>query len=200
MSDPFRDPIAVALVEVVTECGYEAASVAAVIERAGVTPAEFERRFADKEDCVLQVFEAFIDDFKGKAQSAYDAHQDWRTALRATAYVAAGWIAENPRATRFGTVEVLAAESEMIRVRREELFQWCAGLIDAGRTVAVAPEAIPDSTAVMAIGSIAQMLMKRVQSGRKPEPMRMVPELMYLAVRPYVGEAAAREELTAPPP
>jgi len=31
-------------------------------------------------------------------------------------------------------------------------------------------------------------------------PVELVPELMYGAVRPYLGEEAARRELTIPPP
>jgi AcrR family transcriptional regulator len=197
--DPWNDPIASALIDLVAERSYESVSVGEVIERAGVTRTEFERRFADKEDCALKVYEAFIVDFSGQVKAAYDAEPSWRPGLRAAAYAAATWISDHPRTARFGAVDVLEAQSEMIRVRREEVFQYCAGLIDAGRAEAPDPAAIPDSSAVMAIGSIAEMLTQRMQSERNLEPVRLVPELMYLAVRPYVGEAVAREELSVPP-
>jgi AcrR family transcriptional regulator len=200
-SDPYEDPIAKALVDVVVERGYEAASVEEVVERAGVSRAEFDRRFDGKEDCVRAVFDAFATEFERRVGLAYAAHHDWRTGLRAAAYECAHWMTENPKLVHFGAVELLAAESEMIRVRREQAFAFAAGLIDAGRAGARDPEAISDSTAVMAIGSIVQLLIHRLQSGAEiGEPRRLIPELMYVAVRPYVGEEVAREELTMPPP
>jgi AcrR family transcriptional regulator len=199
--DPFADPIATALVEVIAERGYEATDVASVIRRAGIDEAEFHRRFSGKEDCVQQVFEAFIEDFLRHVRSAYEAGGDWRSALRGAAYAAAGWMNDHPATARFGGVEVLYAKSEMVRVRREEVFRYCAGLIDAGRAEAPDPAAVPEAAAMMAIGGVAQILTRRMQMGEDLETDRMVPAMMYQAVRPYLGEEAAREELEiAPPP
>jgi AcrR family transcriptional regulator len=198
--DPFAEPLYVALVEVIAERGYEATDVEAVARRAGVDTAEFQRRFAGKEDCVRQAYEAFIEDFLGHVQSAYDAGPDWPSALRSAGYAAADWMNDHPRTAHFGGVDVLYARDEMVRVRREEVFQYCAGLIDAGRAVAPDPAAVPDAAPIMAIGAIAQILTGRMQKGEALETDLMVPAMMYQAVRPYLGEEAAREELTMPRP
>jgi AcrR family transcriptional regulator len=198
--DPHQDPIAVAMVEVVAEQGYESSTIEEVVARAGVSREEFDRRFADKDDCALKVFEAFTEDYKWTIQTAYDSQSDWRSSLRAAAYAVADWVVANPKLVRFGAVELLAAEDEMVRVRREEAFQFSAGLIDAGRAEAENPDKISDATAVMAIGSIVQLLTHRIQSGGAVTPREVVPQMMYQAVRPYVGEESAREELTIPPP
>jgi AcrR family transcriptional regulator len=198
--DPFADPVAAALVEIVAERGYEAADVDAVVARAGITIAEFRARFADKEDCVQQVFEGFIEDFLAQVRGAFEAEERWPTSLRAAAYATTDWIDDHPDTARFGMVDVLAARNEMIRVRREEIFVWCAGLIDAGRALAPDPAAVPESAAVMAIGAVVQIVARRMQTGEDLELGRLVPELMYGAVRPYLGEEAARAELRAPRP
>jgi AcrR family transcriptional regulator len=198
--DPFADPVATALVEIVTERGYEATDVASVIRRAGVTMAEFHRRFADKEDCVQQVYEAFIDDFLEQIRGAFEAESVWPASLRAAAYSTMDWMDAHPDTARFGMVDVLAARNEMIRVRREEIFVYCAGLIDAGREVAPDPAAVPEAAAVMAVGAVVQIVTRRMQSGVGLEFGRLVPELMYAAVLPYLGEEAARAELGAPRP
>jgi AcrR family transcriptional regulator len=198
--DPFTDPLASALVEIVAERGYEATDVDAVIARAGITMAEFRARFADKEDCVQQVFEGFIEDFLMQVRGAFEAEERWPTSLRAAAYATTDWIDDHPATARFGMVDVLAARNEMIRVRREEIFVYCAGLIDAGRALAPEPAAVPESAAVMAIGAVVQIVARRMQTGGDLELGRLVPELMYGAVRPYLGEEAARAELDAPRP
>ena len=196
--DPFADPIANALVEIVTQRGYEATDVAAVIERAGVEVAEFRRRFTDKEDCVQRVFEAFIDDFLWHVRGAYGAEERWPTSLRAAAYATTDWMDTHPDTARFGMVDVLAAQNEMIRVRREEIFVYCASLIDAGREVAPEPGAVPEPAALMAVGAVVQIVTRRMHIGEDLEFGPLVPELMYAAVRPYLGEEAARAELDAP--
>jgi AcrR family transcriptional regulator len=199
--DPFADPVATALVEVIAERGYEATDIDAVIRRAAVSPAEFRRRFADKEDCVQQVYEAFIADFLWHVRRAYDAAPGWPDALRAAAYAAADWMDEHPATARFGGVEILRARNEAVRLRREEVFLYCASLIDRGREVAPDPGAVPEMAPMMAIGAIAMILTRRMQKGEDLETDRMVPEMMYQAVRPYLGEEIAREELArARPP
>jgi AcrR family transcriptional regulator len=198
--DPFADPLYVALIEVVAERGYEGAGVAEVIARAGADRAGFDARFARWEEFVLCVLGAFIDDFTDRVQRAYDSEWRWRPALRAAAYASAAWLEEHPDTARFGTVDVLAAHDEMIRVRREEAFLYCARLIDAGRAEAPDPAAVPEAAAAMAIGSIAQILTHRMQAGEELETAQMVPALMYQAVLPYLGEEAAREELSMAPP
>lgn len=198
--DPYEDPVATAMVDLLAERGYESTTVDAVIERAGVTRDEFARRFADKDDCILKIFEAFGDDYLRRIERAYDEQTDWRSGLRAAAYECAAWMTEHPKAMRFGMVDLLAAESEMIRVRREEVIRRSAHLIERGRAEAADPSAVPDAAAGMAIGAIAQLLTHRVQAGEPVHPVEMVPHMMYLAVRPYIGEEAAQEELSIPPP
>lgn len=198
--DPRCEAICTAVVETILERGFAAAEVEEVRERAGLSAAGFERRFAGLEDCVLAVYEHYIADFVASVQGAYEAEPGWRDSLRAAGYAASRWIVEHPGETRFGMVEVLGARGEMFRVRREQIFVWCGELIDAGRAEAADPDAVPPAAAVMAIGSIAEMLTNRLRSGRPAHPHSVVPELMYIAVRPYLGEEAAREELEIPPP
>jgi AcrR family transcriptional regulator len=189
-----------AIVEVVDEVGYEAATVEQIVERAGVTRTEFLRRFKDKEDCAQRSFEAFADDYRLRIFSAYSAFPDWRTGLRAAAYEVADWMDDHPDVVRFGAVEILKAENEMIRVRREEAISYGAELIDQGRMEATGPARVPDAAALMALGSIVQLLIHKIQTGVAFDPIEMVPQMMYLATRPYVGEEVAGEELALPRP
>jgi hypothetical protein len=53
---------------------------------------------------------------------------------------------------------------------------------------------------MIAVGSIVQLLTRRVQQGVTIEPHGMVPEIMYGIVRAYLGEEAAAEELVLPRP
>jgi hypothetical protein len=52
----------------------------------------------------------------------------------------------------------------------------------------------------MMVGSVVEGL-RRQQEGTLPgDVVSLVPRMMYVAVRPYLGEEAARRELEIPPP
>ena len=193
-----RHPLAVALVEVIGSRGYRAASVEQVAAHAGVAVAEFERLFAGKEDATLRVFAALIADFERRVGDAFDRRPSWPASLREAAYEAARWLGDHPAAARFGAS--LLEGPEMALVMREEALRWCESLIDAGRMAALDPAALPAGAATIAIGGIAEILTRRVREGAAADPGQWVPQLMYGAVRPYLGEEAARAELEIPPP
>ncbi len=162
-------------------------------------PEELERSFAGKAELVLRVFDAYLAEFEAAVQAAFDAEPRWPVSLRAAAYECVRWMNAHPAATQFGIVGALQAP-ELLRVRREAVLRWAAGLIDRGRGVVPDPAAVPDGAALIAIGSIADGVTGRVAGRTLDDPVALIPRLMYMAVRPYLGEAAARAELAVPPP
>jgi AcrR family transcriptional regulator len=197
--DPRHDALASAVVSECAERGYEAVTIEDVVRRAGVTRAEFDRRFADLDDCAMRTYEALTALFRRRIGAAFNRHDDWREALRAAAYETADWMTENPELTPFGMTEVLKMRSETARICREETFVYCAEMIDAGRPFAPDPEAVPETASMIAIGSILQLLTHRLQVGEPVRPHAIVPEMMFGVVRVYLGEEAAREELAMRP-
>jgi AcrR family transcriptional regulator len=195
----FGHPLAAAVIEVVAVRGYGEASVEEIVARARVPREEFDLHFADKADAVLRVFESYIDDFKRRAEHAYRSAPAWPENLRAAAYEFVSWIEDHPYAYRFGMVRILEA-GEMARLRREELFNWCAALVDAGRETAPDPAAVPGAAPLIAIGRVIEIATRHAGGVLEADPGATVPELMYAAVRPYLGEEAARAELSMPPP
>ncbi|MBA3865552.1 MAG: hypothetical protein H0X42_04270 [Solirubrobacterales bacterium] len=192
-------PLACAVVEVVNERGYERAGVEFFLERAAISRAEFESEFDGKADATLRVMEAFIGDFKSQVKAAYESAPRWPDSLRAAAYEAARWLEQNPKTTQFGMVATTEA-GDMARARREEIFRWCASLIDAGRAVAPDPDAIAPMASIVAIGAVAETLRRQQEGTVSADTFEIVPQMMYGAVRPYLGEVAARRELEIPPP
>lgn len=195
----FRHPLAPAVMAVLAECGYPAATVEEFIDRAGIQPADFDGQFRDKPDLVMRVFEAYIDDFEAKVRGAYATTSSWPDNLRDAAYEVTRWIRDYPDATWFGMVGVLEA-GEMARVMREGVFRWCAQMIDDGRAASPRPESVPLGAPLLAIGAIVEILTRQVQGTIIADPVETVPKMMYGAVRPYLGEEAARRELAIPPP
>jgi AcrR family transcriptional regulator len=188
-----------AMLDLSFESGYEAVSLEQVVAAAGGERADFDRAFASKQDCAIAVLKDLTNDNLRAAREAYEGEARWPDSLRAAAYAEARWIVANPKKVRFGFVEMLWA-GELAQAVREAAIREYIGMVDGGRAVAADPDSIPASTAEAAIGSITEMLMKKLQQGQPPDPWLFVPELMYLAVRPYLGEELAQRELAIPPP
>jgi AcrR family transcriptional regulator len=196
----FAHPVATALFAVMRERGYGGTAVEEVLDRAGITREEFDRSFDGKADLTMRVFDAYIADFKEKAGATFASAPTWPDNMRAAAYATARWIRDNPDAAWFGMVGALEA-GEMALVLREETFKWSARLIEAGRAVAPDPEAVPAAAPLMAMGAIVETLRRQQEGSVAEDVVEAVPKMMYGAVRPYLGEEAARRELEiAPPP
>lgn len=193
-----RERICATMLELASARGYNDVSIEEIAERAGVEREVFERLFGSKEACAIVVFDGIEEEFERAIAIAYGGEAQWPDSLRAASYAVAGWIEEHPREVRFAAVEMLWV-SEMGQARREAGFQQFIGLIDAGREQAENPDSVPASTAESVIGSIAELMTKRLQRGQL-DPYALVPELMYLAVLPYLGKEAATRELTMPRP
>lgn len=192
-------PLARAVVEVVGERGYELADAGAFCDRAGMPRAEFDRSFAGKAEAVLAVLEALIADFRRRVEAAYRAGGAWPDSLRAAGQETARWLLDHPEGARFAMV-TSAPAGDMARARREELFLWGASLIDEGRPLAADPTAVPARAGVIAIGALVEDLRRHQEGGLPGDILAALPRLMYAAVRPYLGEEAARRELGVPLP
>lgn len=192
---PLFDPISLALVAEIARKGYANVTVPDIAREAGTSLGEFHDRYADVEDCAVDTYERLIVAFECRVGEAFNRHSDWRSALRAAAYEAADILAAFPQMPRFGMNDVLRIPNEMVMVRREELFAFCAQMIDRGRTAAPNPEAIPEEMPIVAIGSIIQLLTHRLQEGVEIDFHASARESIYGVVRAYLGEEAAREEL-----
>lgn len=186
-----------ALVDLAFEHGYDAVSVAEIAARAGGSVAEFESFFPSKLACAVAILEGIAESNLAAVRGAFDGEPAWPDSLRAAAYAHAAWIAENPKKMHFGLLETLWA-SELTGALRDHLFGGYIAMVDAGREVADDPDSIPSGTAVGVVGAITEVITRRLGTERDLELIDLVPEMMYLAVRPYLGEEAARRELTAP--
>jgi AcrR family transcriptional regulator len=197
-SAPARERLLDALLDEVVENGYPGATVQGVCARAGAEREDFNRCFPSLEDCAVAVLDRVMERIEPTVRRAYESQERWPDSLRAFSYATARWIVENPKETRFAAVGLLAA-GEMAQARREAGFRTFLDVIDAGRLELEDPDSVPALTAERVIGSFATMLTHRIPD-QQFNPYDFVPELMYMAVRPYLGAEAARRELSIPPP
>jgi hypothetical protein len=84
----------------------------------------------------------------------------------------------------------------MAQVFRDNYVERIIDLIDAGREELDDPDSISRDVAAGVFGSIYEFLVKQFHDDADIGKLdQYIPDLMYLAVRPYVGHEAALEEL-----
>jgi AcrR family transcriptional regulator len=188
-----------AVLDLVFEHGCDGTSAEMVIERAEVEPGDFERDCGDIEGCFLKIYLETNDQFQTSVEAGWGTGDVWRDSLRGAAYAAARFLRDRPREVRFNAIQVFRA-GDVALAERDRYHQLLVGYVDAGRQELDDPDSISRSVAEGVVGSIVATIVREVLArGDASHAEEFVPELMYIAVRPYLGEAAAHEELSLRP-
>jgi AcrR family transcriptional regulator len=197
-SDHARERIAATMVELVAEHGYGATRVDAVCERGRVGRADFERLFADKEDCFLSLHDEIGADLCARVDAAYNGAGSWHDRIWAAGWAAMRFLEEDISRARFFVVEVNGAGAAA-QARRDRILQRFADMIDAGRGELEDPTSVSRATAEIVAGAIYGTILNKVEDGGIERGADFLPELVYMAVMPYLGSRAAEDELLVQP-
>jgi len=179
-----------------SERGAANATVADVVERAGVSRRTFYEIFSSCEDCLMVTLEDALACTSVRVLPAYEmAGGAWRARVRAGLVALLRLFDEQPHLARLLIVEWLAAGPRALH-RREEVIGEIAGALDEGRTGRhniIAAEGV--------VGAVASVLHGRlVRSPPEGALIELVNPLMSIIVLPFLGAAVARRELELPVP
>jgi AcrR family transcriptional regulator len=193
-ADPARQRIAAAVVFLVGSRGYAATSIEAICEQARTRRSHFDRCFAGKEDCFLSIHDEVGAEFCDRVVAAYAGASSWHDRVWAAGWAAMRFFSEDPTRARFLVVEVNGAGSGA-QTRRDRILQRIADVLDAGREELDEPSSVSRSTAEIVAGAIYGTVLGRIESGSIERGDDFLPELVYMAVMPYLGSRAAEDEL-----
>jgi AcrR family transcriptional regulator len=192
-----------ALRSAVAEHGYQDASVADVIKRAGVSRKTFYAQFEDKEACFVVAYDEHVRRLQAIALDAFDAQDEWVPALRAGLTALLNALAYDPAVARVCFVEVLAAGPKAAQRRNEAMRTLEQTLELGGREQGsgdgAAATALPRALGTSMVGGLGEVLYQEIVAGRAERLPEQVPELMYALVLPFEGQEAAERELSRGP-
>lgn len=196
--DPARDRIALAMIDLVGERGLEAIRVELVCDRAGIGRGHFERCFADLEDCFLSVHDEVAEDFWDRLRPAHEVAIGWHDRIWAAGWAMMRFLREDPLRARFLLVAVNGVGGEA-QLRRDRFVQRLADLLEEKRSHNGRPGRRSRCTAEIVAGAIYKMVLSKVEAGSIERNEEFLPELIYMAVMPYLGAEAAEDELSVQP-
>ncbi len=196
--DAVRRRIVTATVFLVGSEGIEAVDVDRICAVAETRRAHFETCFGDLEDCVVTVHAELLDQLCARAAAARAGRSTWHDRLWASGLAAIGFLREDPVRARFLISSVNGAGECALR-ERDRVVAALAELIDAGRDDRGERGAMSRCTADIAAGAVFGMLVAKVDSGALDREEEFLPELIYMAIVPYLGPEAAEAALAVQP-
>jgi AcrR family transcriptional regulator len=191
-----RERLLEAMVRVSAAKGYEATTVADVVEYAGASRETFDEMFGDKETCFLEAYEAVFDVLVAHVTAAFQAAADepWPEQIAAGLRALVELLSMEADIARMAMVEVTAAGDDA-RERYRAMFARFTPFFEKGRNYAEQDAELPADTARFAIGGAASMIFDEVRAGRGPELKRILPDLVFAVLMPYLGPEAAEDEM-----
>ncbi len=192
-----RRRLLLAMGEVVGEKGLEAASVGGVCKRAGVSRRTFYDLFDDREACLLAAFEQTIGLIETAAAPAYRGEGRWSARIRAGLVAVLDLFDSSPGIARLCVVETLRAGARVSACRKQVLDRVAAA-IDDGRSESTQNVALSSVAAQGVLGGVLAVLHARLLEDEGGPLLELVNPLMGMIVQPYLGAAAARQELERP--
>lgn len=187
-----RERLMAAVVRVSAAKGYEATSVADVLEEAGVGRESFYELFDDKQDCMIAARRLLIEDLADAIGAAFEEAGSWTDRVRNAIATTLDWFAADPIAGRVLMLELAALGPVSREIFREEHDRFIR-LLDEGLDGSGPRPEVPGATG-LAVGAAFARIYDEVARGRTEALPRMLPELTYEVLVPFLGEAAAREE------
>jgi AcrR family transcriptional regulator len=162
------------------ERGYAGASSESISRHAGMSKATFYEHFANKEDCILALFDTAAETVgQSMASAARGApRDDARERMRAGTRTLLTAIAEHPDYAQTLLVEIIGAGPRATQ-RRDQIIAAFAGIVDAENAAAARRGLISrfssryDTIAV--VGAITELISRQVRLGEPADVLELAP-------------------------
>jgi AcrR family transcriptional regulator len=162
------------------ERGYAGASSESISRRAGMSKATFYEHFANKEDCILALFDTAAETVgQSMASAARGApRDDARERMRAGTRALLAAITDHPDYAQTLLVEIIGAGPRATQ-RRDQIIEAFAGIVDAENAAAARRGLISrfasryDTIAV--VGAITELISRQVRLGEPADVLALAP-------------------------
>jgi AcrR family transcriptional regulator len=189
VSESQRERLLNGVVEAVGEHGYNATTIAQLVEAAQVSRRTFYEHFAGKEDCFLAAYEVIAEHLQGALREAASEQTTWPDRVRAMLATLLGIFAADPTLTRFLLVESLAAGGEVAARHRASL-RCLAALLRP--EAPASDDALAEAREQALVGGIATLVVRRLKAGEAGRLEDLLPDLHELVLTSYLGRGEAQ--------
>ena len=172
--------------------GFGEVSVAAVVERAGVSRATFYELFRDKEDCFVATMEEGLRRLMSAVMPAVyrGSSLEWPERVAGVLKALLNYLASDPDYSQTAMVEALAG-GEVAFERYSTGTRMLVALLDEGRALVGNDVYLPSTTARAVLGAGETLVAGEMAAGRVDRIPELLPDFLYIALLPYLGQTDA---------
>jgi AcrR family transcriptional regulator len=170
--------------------GYGDMSVEDVIVTAGVSRRTFYEHFKNKHEAFIVAYDTVVEQLLGGVQSAYQSEATFAERLRSGLAAFLDFVAREPAFARMCIVEALAAGPDAVK-RRNDAMAAFATLIDQNARELGTSLDPPALTGETIVGGVYEVVYARIVAGEIRALPNLLPDLLYSALLPYVGQEEA---------
>jgi len=185
-----RERLLAAVVRVTAEKGYDSTTVGDILGDAGVGRESFYELFDDKLDCMLAAHKILIDNLEERVRAVYDGTGPWPERVREALSATLDWFAADPEAARFTLVELSTVGPAFRPIFKAEYARFIK-LLDEGLEEG-GPDPQLSGATRLAVGATIARIYEEVVLGRAAQLPRLLADLTYGFLVPFVGEKRAR--------
>jgi AcrR family transcriptional regulator len=133
-----------------------------------------------------------------RVRTAFDGPSGWHDRIWAAGWAAMRYFREDPPRARL-LLDVANGGDAASMQRRGGILAGLADLLDGGRGDGKRPGAMSRCTAEITAGAVYSTLLAKIGDGSIERGEEFLPELVYMAVMPYLGSGPAEDELAVQP-
>lgn len=184
---PQRERILDATERLIAERGCAGSSIEAIVKAAGVSSVTFYEFFADKEACFAAAFERAVEAGADELARAAPVELSWPERIATGLRALAALIAADPVRARLCLVEAQTGGPEL-SARFEATLDRVAAKLREGRALDTAPSDLPATHEEATAGALAWLLRERLERGGEDGVEALYPQLIDIALAPYLGD------------
>jgi len=185
-----RERILDAATAVFAERGYQGTTIDDIVAASKVGVGSFYELFDNKPDCFVQAYARIAADARERISAAIPSDAEWPAQACAALRALLELIEAEPGRARVALVEVQTAGPEAL-TRHEETVDSVIPLLARGRAANPALAQLPSHLEEAIVGGLAWLLQQRLAQGEFEGADAHLPDVLEIAVVPYVGREKA---------
>jgi AcrR family transcriptional regulator len=185
-----RDRLAAAIIATVAERGYHDATISQIAAAAGVSRRTFYTYFSSKEECFRETYQLIVDHLVTAAREGAVGEGDWTGKVRAKLRFWLDALAANPDLVRFLLIAPGRAGEDLAAQQREGIERAVKEICE-GMPPPPATKRVSKAVEVAITGAVTTLVVRKVEAGEGERLPELLPEVLELAMAPYLGRADA---------
>jgi AcrR family transcriptional regulator len=189
-----RQRILHAVISLSSEGGYPALSMPAIAARAGLSNEAFYENFTDKQDAFLAACREAVKGALKASVRAFSAASCWPQGVAQTIVTLVEYLASDPVFARIAFFEIFTGGPAAVELA-EQMFQSFTAMFQAGHEQH--PQ-VPEVVSEAITGGLWNIIQHEIGHGRAAQLPELAPELLYIALTPFLGAQQAAQMAREP--